>query len=591
MPPKGLYSVPRSYLYGGHNQRLTLFNSNEYEDEGISHAEGGLPLTSNNTENRSQVEKVDKSQTHTGHSKATNIHRDPETPFAPIAPPKLKREKKRKRISELAVLMGSSEKRTNTGKGLKKRSSSSRKNEYTSTARQDMIGRSPVELKSISREVGLSRKDNGKSGRGMVVEALPRTPRKTPVPPPRLDSVSSISPDQTKEIGNTKDRNLQSAYTVKSSQQPSVFQKTPVPLSILGYIPSAMTATKNKHEGLTSGVSPASPQLTQRGKISSRANSIASVGTSFPDSDSSSSDVLELFPRVGMPYDRSGTSYDPFVKPEKRNMRRKETHEEAEMHVFQGHFIDLQKAVNFTEEQSYLKEYYQWNQENSRSDPLPCLKKATGCTSKQEKILQFSREKNPGVVGFVEAGGGDQNKLIEADQRAHEAEGFLIQAIHARVPIPIGPIEGQWSLYCPRYSVDHFDRYGFGSRTLFISTIAGLGNSNQFTARLNIPPRSMPYAISTFSVPPHASFRTTTLSTALERYKMDVIFLGNGYLHMRIDLNLLLRGKDSELVEGKKFYMEFIGIHQKATAWVEEVDEIEEEGRRLFAKYGDVEED
>jgi hypothetical protein len=95
----------------------------------------------------------------------------------------------------------------------------------------------------------------------------------------------------------------------------------------------------------------------------------------------------------------------------------------------------------------------------------------------------------------------------------------------------------------------------------------------------------MLFSILSFSVPPHASFRTTTVKTSAEGYKMDVVFLGNGYLQLRVDLSLLLSGKPTETKEGKRVVMEFVGVHERAVVWERREDELEVVGRRLFAKY------
>jgi hypothetical protein len=69
----------------------------------------------------------------------------------------------------------------------------------------------------------------------------------------------------------------------------------------------------------------------------------------------------------------------------------------------------------------------------------------------------------------------------------------------------------------------------------------------------------MAYTISLFEPPPHASFRTTTLRTVAEGYEMDIVFLGNGYVLLRVDLGLLLMGKSL----GEHGVMEFVGIKEK----------------------------
>lgn len=63
------------------------------------------------------------------------------------------------------------------------------------------------------------------------------------------------------------------------------------------------------------------------------------------------------------------------------------------------------------------------------------------------------------------------------------------------------------------------------------------------------------------------------------------MFLGNGYLLLRLDLGLLLSGKPALMRGGRRVLMEFVGVHESAVVWRAEQDELEVVGRRLFAKY------
>ncbi|KAF2259222.1 hypothetical protein CC78DRAFT_592851 [Lojkania enalia] len=302
-----------------------------------------------------------------------------------------------------------------------------------------------------------------------------------------------------------------------------------------------------------------------------RASSIGSL----PSSSASSMSIFEAFKRVGMPYSRRGIGQDAFTTPEENRKEHRETHEEAQMNAFDEMFQAVQKAVNFTEEQLYLDWYLDWQAENDTVEPLPCLGQASGCTPKKEEILRLGKEEDINIRKVLDNGGLNQDLLNGAHQSAQKAEEFLMLAVRARVPVPIGKIEGTYTLYCPQYAASHFDRYGYGKRTFTIASIAGFKDKNLWTARLSIPPRPMSYTILTFSAPPHASFRTTTIKTSAEEYEMEVIFLGNGYMQLRVDLNLLLRGKPTENFDGKKLWMEFLGVHQKALKWVEERGDIE----------------
>lgn len=291
-----------------------------------------------------------------------------------------------------------------------------------------------------------------------------------------------------------------------------------------------------------------------------------------------------MFNRIGMPHARSGARIDPFIARETKTKPR-ETHDDSSMNEFDTKFGGLLLAVNFSVEQEYLNQYHDWHTENDSEYPFPCLGKGSGCTPKKEDMLHLSKREDIDNLKTLEIAGGDKKDLQDAKERAKQAEEFLALAVRARLPVPVGRLEGMWTLYCPQYSEHHFDRYGYGMRTLTISRIAGFKDVNSYVGRLSIPPRSMGYSILTFQVPPHASFRTVTITTAHERYTMDVVFLGNGYLHLRVDLQLLLKGKPAELVGGKKAYMEFVGVHEKAVQWVEKKDGVEEVERKLFSTY------
>jgi hypothetical protein len=317
----------------------------------------------------------------------------------------------------------------------------------------------------------------------------------------------------------------------------------------------------------------------------------ASVATSTTSSASSSThrSIKDMFLRVGKPYtDPISSSQEAAQK--KKKAKPIETHTEADLSTFTVTYNASQQTINFTDETEYLKEYHDWQSSSSAAGPLPCLKQATGCSTKNETILRLQKEDPSNVLKLL------LTTVTEAEVQAAEdaiaacmqADTFLAHSITARVPVPLGRIEGVWKLYCPHYTSTHVDGYAFGQRTLIISSTAGFRtpSSSSYTARLRIPPRSMAYIMLSFEVPPHASFRTTVLQTVDEKYKLEVMFLGNGYLKLRVDLQLLLKGKSAK-GKGREAegVWEFLGVNEKAVAWREEVDELEVEGRKLCAKY------
>jgi len=298
----------------------------------------------------------------------------------------------------------------------------------------------------------------------------------------------------------------------------------------------------------------------------------SSAGVSIPSSQAS---IEDAFARVRKPY---------ASKVAEKAKQVEEKREEASFEVFEERFRALRRTVNFTEELNYLSKYLEWDTDRSGA-PIPCLQQITGCTHKKEEILRLSREENLPILGHADMEGANPEVLYQAANRAQHAEELLTLSLKARIPVPIGRLEGTWSLYCPKYAEVHFDRFGYGQRTLSIASVAGFRSTNSYTARLQLPPRSMTYTILAFQTPPHASFRTTTVRTAAEGYEMDIAFLGNGYLQLRVDLKLMLRGRGSDKQDGRSVVMDFIGVHEKAVDWLQEKNELEEVGRKLFAKY------
>ncbi|KAF1929661.1 uncharacterized protein M421DRAFT_91491 [Didymella exigua CBS 183.55] len=322
----------------------------------------------------------------------------------------------------------------------------------------------------------------------------------------------------------------------------------------------------------------AKPRPRPFSRAASTAGSTTSAGTT--------PSIRDLFARVGKPYSRSGAETDPFVAPEARKKVRRETHEEASAQEFTERYKAAQKSVNFSDELEYVASFLSWRKANDAVGPLPCLGiKASGCSTKKENILRLTRSDPLNPLKVVVTTEADQAALEDAKQRALIAETLVAAAVKARVPVPIGKVEGVWKLFCPPYSDAHVDKYGYGRRTLSIFSMAGSDSPTSYTARLSIPPRSMLYSIRAFEVPPHAGFRSTVVRTSVEGYKMEVVFLGNGYLVLRVDLRLLLSGKEGRTSGGKAVAMEFVGVHESAVVWEESEDELEVVGRKLFAKY------
>jgi len=308
----------------------------------------------------------------------------------------------------------------------------------------------------------------------------------------------------------------------------------------------------------------------------------SSIAASIESSDSGLSGK-DTFTRVNKPYSRSGAEFDPFVVPPKQNRRKSrklhDVRDESSLEAFTISFTASQKTVNFTDEQDYLGAYTASCSANAAAGALPCLNKATGCNPKREQLLQLRQPATtPLNVGISQA-------LAAATKGSITAETLLTLAVTARIPIPLGRIDGMWKLYCPAYAATHIDKYGSGQRTLHVAPLAGVTHASTYTARLALPPRSLPFSIHAFDAPPHASFRATRLETVAEGYGFEVVFLGNGYLKAFVDLQELLMGKKMEGKGGNEQKMEFWGVREGALVWEEEVDELEVVGKKLFRAY------
>jgi hypothetical protein len=449
-------------------------------------------------------------------------------------------------------------------------------------------------------------------------------PRKTPVPLPGNAFSNAVNAAKVDRIGRQDSRLLvleksPSQYpktpanlpdspipfkltdaTKKSSKPKKVVDMSP-PTPVVDEAPSSAPPALHKIHKLelksdgrvpltTSNLmrytQPLSDEPKARPKPVPRANSVAASTAGSTTSGGTTPSIKELFACVGKPYSRSGAEIDPFVVPAPKKKEVREQHQEASAKEFTERYRAVQKAVNFSDEQEYLSSAIEWRKGNNALGDLPCLGiKASGCNTKREQVLRLSREDPSNLVKVLVTTDADHALFEDAKARSSAAESLLSMSIAAHVPIPIGKLEGVWKLYCPRYSDTHIDKYGYGQRTLTLFSMAGFNDSHTYTARLSIPPRSMLFSILSFSVPPHASFRTTTVKTSAEGYKMDVVFLGNGYLQLRVDLSLLLSGKPTETKEGKRVVMEFVGVHERAVVWERREDELEVVGRRLFAKY------
>ncbi|KAH6612441.1 hypothetical protein C7974DRAFT_476319 [Boeremia exigua] len=301
---------------------------------------------------------------------------------------------------------------------------------------------------------------------------------------------------------------------------------------------------------------------------------------------------------------------------------------------FIKHYAALQSTVDFAAERTHLAALQSWRAAAAERGPLPCLgQKASGCNAKRETVLRMRRQLAEDAscdAGSAGSKGAETPKAAKAyktsktpttstasmvsktskvpgetadtpsasataaDTPTHPppdaaaaiasahahvatAESFLAAALTARVPVPRGPVEGVWRLYCAAYGREHVDRYGAGGRELRVwssldaeaetaatSSNAAAAADTSYTAALHIPPRSLPFTLSpfpfapvpaatvAFALPAYASFRPHALRTS-EGYAVEVVFLGGGCALVRVDVRLLLSG-------GVGGVMEFVGV-------------------------------
>ncbi|CAE7201753.1 hypothetical protein PTTW11_08907 [Pyrenophora teres f. teres] len=314
-----------------------------------------------------------------------------------------------------------------------------------------------------------------------------------------------------------------------------------------------------------------------------RAVSIATDMTSSGTSSTTPS-IKDMFLRIGKPYT------NPFFTEPKKPSQHIERHPESSLAVFTAAFTTVRATVNFTDEKEYVIEHDALVA--ASSGRLPCLHKVTGCTPKGEEMLRLSCEENAWpVLKMANTSEAEAKAACDAISRCQTAECLLRHTIAAYIPVPLGVIEGIWSLYCPGYSARHVDRYGFGKRTLTVFETAGASkHEGVYTARLLLLPRSISFAMGDFVGPPHASFRHVELKTVPEGYRVEIVFLGNGYAKVRLDMHLLLTGRVATAAGEKREksktnscstgIFEFLAVHQKAVVWMET-----SEGRKTGTKH------
>lgn len=463
--------------------------------------------------------------------------------------------------------------------------------------------KSPHTLKDgVSKSSAKTTKAASAQSEVLVTETPLSQMSRTPATTPRVSAIPfSLAPAQSSAATTSK----------KTEEAPTADESSPdIPLMtiaklakadkhVVGSQGSVNPLTNSQIESFTSAnLMNFKEPLNHAPKPRPRGRRAVSEATSTTSSTSSSTtqSVLDMYLRPNKPYTRPDEELSPFDKKKKKHV---EKHTEASFDVFTTTFTTSQRTINFTEEAEYMEEYDDWLYDSKEAGPLPCLPQLTGCSPKSEQLLQLQRsdDTNTAALKVVVTNALQVEKANADIKRAETASTFFRYSILTRVPMPLGAIEGSWKLYCPMYTETHIDNHGFGQRTLRVSSIIGLSAaSGAHSASLSIPSRSSPYATHAFHAPPHASFRIVQAKTVVGKHNIDIMFLGNGYLKLRVDMHLLTtgktvaekkaakKGKQAKIKAGQGIW-EFLGVHEKAVDWEPEVDEVEKEGRRLTAKY------
>jgi hypothetical protein len=423
------------------------------------------------------------------------------------------------------------------------------------------------------------------------VTTLRKTPRKTPIPLPQKSYTRTIdahgSPHRRSDAGrdNTEVIMAETHPSRLSLQVPST-KTTPIPFNL----PRPTGASSGHNNAQKAPNILPSPPVVQGNELLSceasesfsrlggdieepnfhpllTSSSLARYTQPLSDepkphplrrsgsmSSASSMSIEDAFARASTPSPHSSAEINPFFTPSSSKKSRHKTPFDAAMSA-------LRATIDFSAELSHLSRHLHIRAANDAAGALPCLTKATGCTIKQEAAIALMHS-DPSLT-HLHASDSAQVNFASCVSSAQTAESFLHRAVLAHVPVPVGILEGIYTLYCPKYTATHIDKYGFGHRTLTISRPSGF-NSNMYTARLHIPPRSTTFSICAFEGPAHASFREIELSTTVEGYVMRLVVLGNGYVVLRVDLNLLLQGKALDFGSTEDGVgMEFLGVRER----------------------------
>jgi hypothetical protein len=160
-------------------------------------------------------------------------------------------------------------------------------------------------------------------------------------------------------------------------------------------------------------------------------------------------------------------------------------------------------------------------------------------------------------------------------QQAHQT---LEAALVVGKSVPIGPIDGgRWELY----SAEYFSHYFVLEQPTKVLSFQKNGNYDedmpdficgpgQASGELHIYPEGH-LDIYPFTLPTQASLEPVVVRAAGLDQDLEIIFLGDGYLKLKVELDILIKGKSAPHAICEPKVIEFFGI------WISD----EEQRRRL----------
>jgi hypothetical protein len=187
----------------------------------------------------------------------------------------------------------------------------------------------------------------------------------------------------------------------------------------------------------------------------------------------------------------------------------------------------------------------------------------------------------------------EEKKKTEEYEREKETEFWkaalqLEAKLKAGKPVPLGPLSGGiFDLYCSEYFAHYYREVHAGKRMYFEKPhypedypeelICG---PDQVSGELHIYPEGH-LDIFAFTPPSHASLEPITLKS-YNNVCVDVIFLGNGYLKLMVELSVVMKGKPAMPTgqrEESPPVLEFWGI------WISDEERIRERKSAIAGRH------